>query len=378
MGGARGRLISSADRQKAIVMVKQACCDGARKEQACEILGLSLRTIERWESEDGKKDKRCFTKKFPKNKLTAEERLMILTVANSERYRDLPPCKIVPLLADENRYIASEASFYRVLRTENQLSHRGHSKPRAHCKPGEFIATDPNQVWSWDISYLPSKISGMYFYLYLAIDIYSRKIVGFSVHEKESSEHAASLIQQACHDEKIARHQIVLHSDNGSPMKGTTMLAMLEKLGVLPSFSRPSVSDDNPYSEALFKTLKYHPTFPVLTKFETINDARKWCEKFVYWYNNEHLHSGLKFITPHQRHTGLDKIIMEKRHNIYQNAKLQNPIRWSGNTRNWQLPGSVALNPNNKKDERSILSRANKVSTYPHELDPSKDPVIVE
>jgi putative transposase len=148
----------------------------------------------------------------------------------------------------------------------------------------------------------------------MIVDIYSRKIVGFSVHEQELSEHAASLITQAYLDENVEKNQVVLHSDNGGPMKGATMLATLKNLGVIPSFNRPSVSNDNPYSEALFRTLKYHPTFPLFTKFATIIDARVWCEKFVVWYNNEHQHSALKFVTPQQRHSGADQVIRAKRH----------------------------------------------------------------
>lgn len=377
MGGARGRLISQRDRIKAIELITETCQNGARKKEACEILNLSLRTFERWKKSHDTIDRRYLIKRAPKNKLIPEEREMILTISNSEKYRDLPPCKIVPMLADEGKYIASESSFYRVLRTENQLTHRGRSRPKKHNKPKQFVATAPNQLWSWDISYLPTQVSGLYFYLYLVMDIYSRKIVGWSIHEKESSEYAARLIEQACHDEGIERNQIVLHSDNGSPMKGMTMLVMLEKLGVLPSFSRPSVSDDNPYSESLFKTLKYHPTFPVLEKFSVIDDARIWCEKFSKWYNDEHLHSGLKFITPTQRHEGKDQMIMENRHAVYQNAKQKYPERWSQNTRNWSLPQAVALNPNkNKLSENQVIIEAR--STYPHETNSSKNSAIVD
>ena len=207
-------------------------------------------------------------------------------------------------------------------------------------------------------SYLPTRVAGLYFYLYIIVDIYSRKIVGFSVHEQELASHAANLITQACLDEGVSRDQLVLHSDNGVPMKGATMLATLEKLGVVPSFSRPSVSDDNPYSEALFRTAKYHPSFPMLDKFGAILDARQWSEKFVCWYNNEHLHSALKFVTPHQRHTGLDKEIRAKRHQVYQLAKEQQPKRWSGNTRNWSLPDIVTLNPN-KKNKQECTAASN-------------------
>lgn len=377
MGGTRGQLISSEDRMKAIELITEAYQSGARRKKACEILGLSLRTVERWEKEQDQGDKRHLTKHVPKNKLMSEEREMILTISNSEKFRDLPPCKIVPMLADLGQYIASESSFYRVLRTENQLAHRGRSQPKKHNKPKQFIATAPNQVWSWDISYLPTQVSGLYFYLYLVMDIYSRKIVGWSIHEKESSNYAAHLIEQACHDEGIARDQIILHSDNGSPMKGIMMLAMLEKLGVLPSFSRPAVSDDNPYSESLFKTLKYHPTFPGLERFSIIEDARKWCEKFSKWYNEQHLHSGLKFITPEQRHDGTDKPIMQNRHDVYQKAKQKHPERWSKNTRNWALPQAVALNPHKEKDRRGSDVIAIEMSAYSHELGSIKNPVIV-
>ncbi len=274
---------------------------------------------------------------------------MIIKIANNEKYRDLPPSKIVPLLADDDIYIASESSFYRILRAEKQLTHRQLSKPAKHHKPRECVALSPNQVWTWDISYLPTQVKGLYFYLYLVMDIYSRKIVGWSIHESESSKQASQLILQCCLDEDIKKDQITLHSDNGKPMKGMTMLAMLETLGVIPSFSRPSVSDDNPFSESLFRTLKYHPSFPMIQKFQTILDARAWTEKFVTWYNSIHLHSALKFVTPNDRHTGKDDMILQHRHQVYEQAKQQHPERWSGKTRNWILPNIVTLNPDKKR-----------------------------
>jgi putative transposase len=335
---------------QAIKLITEACLTGAIKREACNLLGVSVRTIERWEKHDGLIDKRKQAIRSPANKLSEVERDTVLTIANSKTYQDLPPCKIVPMLVDGGCYIASESTFYRILHAEKQLSHRQLSRPVKHHKPHAYEATGANQVWSWDISYLPTQVRGLYFYLYLIIDIFSRKIVGWSVHEIESSEYAAKLIKQACLDEKTNREQIVLHSDNGSSMKGATMIAMLQTLGVLPSFSRPSVSDDNPYSEALFKTLKYHPTFPKWTRFAEINDARIWCEKFAIWYNLVHLHSALKFVTPVQRHNGEDIAIRHKRHLVYQIAKKQNPERWSGNSRDWSLPEIVTLNPNKKID----------------------------
>jgi putative transposase len=328
-------------------LIAEACANGAGRRKACELLGISLRTIERWARPDGQADKRpTSSRPWQPKQLTDEEKEMIIATANEEQFRDLPPCKIVPLLANAGRYIASESSFYRVLRENKQLTHRSRSKPAAHHKPEAYEASNSNEVWSWDISYLPTTVSGLYFYLYMVIDIFSRKIVGWSIHEKQSADLGAALIKQACLDEGVEENQLVLHSDNGKPMKGATMLAMLEKLGVIPSFSRPSVSDDNPYSESLFKTVKYHPTFPVAKKFDTIQEARVWTEKFVTWYNTEHLHSGLKFVTPEQRHTGEDQLILNKRHEVYQQAKQNRPERWSGNTRNWALPETVTLNPN--------------------------------
>lgn len=277
-----------------------------------------------------------------------KEREVILETVNSAPYQDLPPCKIVPMLADEGQYIGSESTIYRILRAENQLAHRQLTRPSKHHKPEAYMASGPNQVWSWDITYLPTQIRGLYFYLYMIVDVYSRKIVGWNVHGEESSDHAAKLIKQACIDENVAEGELVLHSDNGGPMKGATMLAMLQVLGVIPSFSRPSVSDDNPYSEALFKTVKYHPTFPMLNKFATILYARIWCEKFVRWYNKQHLHSALKFVTPEQRHNGTDLAIRLKRHDVYTAAKTRNPKRWSSKTRDWSLIDLVTLNPNKK------------------------------
>jgi putative transposase len=347
LGGSRGRLVSLEDRKMVIELVNEAHAQGARKCKACELLGITLRTLERWEK-DGIVDKRKGAEREVANKLTEEEKKMILATVNNSEYRDLPACQIVPRLADKGIYIASESSIYRILRKEKQLAHRGLTSPAKHKRPKPFEADGSNQLWSWDITFLPSQVSGIYFYLYMIIDVFSRKIVGWSINHAQESGHAANLIYQACLDENINQDQLVLHSDNGKPMKGATMLAMLEKLGVVPSFSRPSVSDDNPFSEALFRTVKYHPTFPITEKFETIFDARSWTIKFVEWYNNVHMHSALKFITPAQRHVRDDIEIMRKRHEVYQIAKENNPARWSRGTRNWELPMTVTLNANRK------------------------------
>jgi len=224
------------------------------------------------------------------------------------------------------------------------LQHRSASRPRKHAKPKELIAAGPNQLWSWDITYLLTTVSGIYFYLYLFLDVFSRKIVGWSVHPMESSEYAANLVKQVYLDESIAEGEVTLHSDNGSPMKGATMLMTLKKLGISASFSRPSVSDDNPFSESLFKTMKYRFDYPSMP-FNQIEDAVEWVEQFVKWYNYEHCHSAIKFVTPAQRHTGMDKAILAARQVAYEAARQRNPERWSGATRNWDYISTVKLNP---------------------------------
>ena len=219
----------------------------------------------------------------------------MIKTATMKEYMDLPPSKIVPKLADKGEYIASESTFYRILLEEKMLAHRGKSKPATHKKPDELVATGPNQVYSWDITYLKSMIKGQFFYLYMFIDVWSRKIVGWEVHEDEDMEKSSELIKKIYDAEGLSDGQVYLHSDNGSPMKGATMLATLEALGVMPSFSRPKVSDDNPYSESLFKTLKYCPEYPSGGRFNSMDDAKAWVKQFVEWYNCSHLHSGIKF-----------------------------------------------------------------------------------
>jgi transposase InsO family protein len=326
--------------------VKEAVEAGARRVKACEFLGVSLRTIERWGHIP--EDQRRGPHTRPANALTEQEREKILGIANSETYANLSPSQIVPLLADKGEYIASESTFYRILKEESLLAHRSHSRLRRPCPPEALKATKPNEIWSWDITYLKAAIKGTFYYLYLPMDIFSRKIIFWMVFENESSENASLMIENACKENKIAKDQIILHSDNGGPMKGATMLATLQRLGVAPSFSRPKVSNDNPYSEALFKTLKYCPGFPE-RGFKSLDEAEEWVKKFVHWYNNIHLHSGIKFVTPASRHIGDDKKILEQRNKVYQKAKTNNPNRWSGATRNWTQINQVHLNPTKDK-----------------------------
>ena len=336
------------ERKDIMTLIEEAQEAGARQSKTCEIIGISTRTLQRWSQPDNEQDGRLEAKHEPVNKLTELERQRIIKVANEPEYADLPTNKIVPKLADKGIYIGSESSFYRILKAENQLCHRQKSKPiRQVKKPRALLATAPNQIYSWDITYLPTDIKGIFLYLYLVMDVYSRKIVGWQVYENESSAQAADLMTDICQREGIKPNQVTLHSDNGSPMKGATMLATLQQLGVIPSFSRPSVSNDNPYSESLFRTLKYRPEYPE-QPFSGLSDARDWVQFFVDWYNNEHLHSSIKFITPAQRHAGKDEGILTNRKEVYKQAKSKNPNRWSGEIRNWDAIKEVYLNPENQ------------------------------
>jgi putative transposase len=348
----------SQDRANIITLIEQAQATGARQSRACEVIGLSARTLQRWRYPDNVQDGRQIATHNPPNQLTEMERQRIVEIANEPAYADLSPNKIVPRLADEGRYIASESSFYRVLKAQDQLQHRQRSKPvRQIKKPKALTATGPNQIYSWDITYLPSVIKGLFYYLYLVLDIYSRKIVGWQVYGEESSALAADLMKDICHREGIQRQQVILHSDNGSPMKGATMLATLQELGVVPSFSRPSVSNDNPYSESLFRTLKYRPEYPGKA-FEGILSARHWVQGFVDWYNHEHLHSAINFVTPDQRHQGDDKAILDQRRRVYNLAKSAHPERWSGDIRKWEHIKAVHLNPEKQKTESGCTKAA--------------------
>ena len=265
----------------------------------------------------------------------------------------------MPLLADANQYIASESTFYRVLRAEGQLAHRSHARPAKAKKPPEHVARGPNEVWAWDITYLRSSVRGAFYYLYMAVDVYSRKIVGWAVHARECGELAGELIKTATAHEQVDPGKLVLHADNGGPMKGSTMLATLQRLGVVASFSRPSVSDDNPFAEALFRTLKYRPGYP-RKPFASLEAASAWVAGFVDWYNCEHLHSGIRFVTPADRHAGRDKAILAKRHALYVGAKKRTPRRCTGPTRNWTPIGPVYLNP--IKQENRVQPLATPVS----------------
>ena len=352
-------MIGLEDRQTLARDIQVAQQAGARLRPACETAGITVRTLQRWKaceglvSGDGRPQA---VRPVPAHALSPAERAEVLRVANEPRFADVPPARIVPMLADEGTYIASESSFARVLREHGQAEHRGRAKaPQAGRPPTTHIATAPRQVWCWDMSYLPAVVQGRWFHLYLIRDLFSRKIVGWEVHDSDDADHAAHLVRRTALAEGIAALQSkpVLHGDNGATLKATTVLAMLHWLGVKPSYSRPRVSDDNAFAESLFRTAKYRPEFPV-KGFADLDAARAWAAKFVGWYNVEHRHSGIRYVSPAQRHAGADQAILAARHALYVEARERHPARWSRHTRNWSPAGPVTLNP----ERESVVAMA--------------------
>jgi transposase InsO family protein len=327
-----------------VEMIDEAVADGARHGKACRTVGIAPTTINRWRAAPDAEDARRGPKTKPRNALSEQERAEVVEVMNAPEHSSMSPVTLVPYLATLGIYFASESTFYRIARALKFLHARGRARPRSHRRPRELVASGPNQVWSWDITFLPTLVRGRFFKLYVIIDVWSRMIVGAEVHEYEDDVLAASLVERCCIEQGVDRDQLALHADNGGAMKGNTMLAKLQQLGVMASFSRPHVSDDNPFAESVMRTIKYSPAYPE-RPFADLAEARAWVSTFVAWYNEEHLHSGIRFVSPSQRHHGQDVAILEHRHAVYTAARKRNPERWTGKTRNWARPGTVILNP---------------------------------
>jgi len=326
-------------------LLAEAIDAGARHSEACKAIGLDPRTVQRWRNQGIGEDRRAGPRTRPKNSLSAEERRRVVAVATSREFRDMSPKQIVPTLADRGEYVASESTMYRVLRSEKLDARRGNTAaPTKRHRPNEYTAIGPNQVWSWDITYLRTRVRGRFFYLYLLLDIWSRKAVGHVVHDVESGEFATELVEHAYIVESVAPGTVVLHADNGGPMKCATLLVKLQELEIATSFSRPSVSNDNPFSESLFRTAKYRPQYPT-SGFEDLGAARRWADEFVAWYNDVHLHCSIGFVTPSARHAGHDEALLKDRRHVYAAARRRHPERWSGDARTWSRPATVVLNP---------------------------------
>jgi transposase InsO family protein len=322
-------------------LIQEAVDAGARRWRACEVLGLSVRTVERWGTND--EDGRHGPNHVPANKLSEPERQKAIAVMTAPEFRDQSPKQIVPALATRGEYIGSESTLYRLLHSED-MQHRRDRARAPVSRPHEYVADGPMQVAAWDITYLRSHVRGAFFYLYLVEDVWSRKVIGWAVHELESADFAAALVEQIRVEAGgLDLSGWVLHADNGGPMKGATMLATLQRLGVVSSFSRPSVSDDNAYAESLFRTMKYRAKYPA-AGFATVGDARLWVRDFVAWYNDEHQHSGIGYVPPAARHAGDDVAILAARRATYAAARRRHPQRWARHTRTWARPTTVTLN----------------------------------
>jgi putative transposase len=262
----------------------------------------------------------------PPRTLTVTERQGVLDVLHRERFVDLAPKAVYASLLDEGVYLCSWRTMYRLLATaaevrerRNQLRHPAYAKP-------ELLATGPNQVWSWDITKLLGPVKWTYYYLYVILDIFSRYVVGWMVAERDSATLAERLFAATCEKQEIRPGQLTVHADRGTAMTAKSVALLLADLGVTRTHSRPQVSDDNPYSEAQFKTLKYHPTFP--ERFGSVQDARAFCQGFFAWYNIAHRHDALGLLTPEAVHYGRAEAILEQRRLVLAAAYAAHPERF--------------------------------------------------
>ena len=329
----------------------------------CRALGLARTTLYRaWRRERFPVEPKPRPK--PARALGEDERQAVLEVLHEARFVDQPPAQVYATLLDEERYLCSERTMYRILEAKgevrerrNQLEHPSYAKP-------ELLATRPNEVWSWDITKLKGPVKWTYFYLYVILDIFSRYAAGWMVATLESAALAKRLIEETCLKQEIVAEQLTLHADRGPSMKSKCVAMLLSDLGVTKTHSRPHVSNDNPFSESQFKTLKYRPEFP--DRFGSIEDARAFCVDFFHWYNTEHHHSALGWLTPEDVHYGRGERLVEVRQHVLDIAYTQHPERFVRKRPEApQLPEAVWINP-------PARTAANK-----EEIEPDKTPCIV-
>jgi putative transposase len=285
-------------------------------------------------------------------RLTEEEERYALQILNSERFRDTAPGEVYAVLLDDGERICSERTLYRILARHGMTKERRQSSPRHYKKP-ELLATKPNELWSWDITKLKGPTKWTYYYLYKIIDVYSRNVVGWMVAHRESAELAEGLIADTILKQEIRPGQLTIHADRGSSMTSVTVGQLLADLGVTKTHSRPHVSNDNPYSESGFKTLKYRPGFPEY--FGSIEDARLFCQTFFTWYNTEHRHSGIAMLTPDNVHYNQAEGILAARSITLMNAYLEHPERFvKGVPAVEQVPEEVWINKPIVKEQVEI------------------------
>jgi putative transposase len=313
---------------------------------ACAALGIARATFYRYRDNLDCSQSRALERLPPARSLAPVERKTVLDLLISERFADDAPRQIWATLLDEGKYFCSVSTMYRILRAEcgvrerrDQLRHPVYSKP-------ELLATAPNQVWSWDITKLLGPVKWTYFYLYVILDIFSRYVVGWTLAPRESGTLAKLLISETCAKQAIVPGQLTVHADRGSSMKSKQVAHLLADLGITKTHSRPYVSDDNPFSESQFRTLKYRPEFP--DRFGSIQDARAFCRPFFDWYNTEHHHSGIGLHIPHSVHYGLAEAINDARRQTLTEAHSTHPERFVRKPPEPPpLPGAVWINPPN-------------------------------
>lgn len=321
----------------------QSAADTIGKAPVCTALGLSRATLyRRWWQKDISAP--APKRKPPERSLTEEERSEVLAVLRSERFMDKAPAQVYAELLDEGRYLCSIRTMYRILddvgevrERRNQLRHPNYRKP-------ELLATGPNQVWSWDITKLLGPVKWSYFQLYVIIDIFSRYVVGWMIAHRESATLAERLIEETCAKQGIEQGQLTIHADRGSSMRSKPVAMLLSDLGITKTHSRPHVSNDNPFSEAQFKTLKYRPDFP--DRFGSMEDARSFCQQFFRWYNTEHRHSSIGLLTPQMLHSGQAEEVIAGRRQVLSEAYNKNPERFVRRPPEPQVPPKeVWINP---------------------------------
>ena len=280
----------------------------------------------------------------PAHALSPAEREQVRAVLNSERFMDCAPRQVFAALLDEGTYLCHWRTMYRILSAHNEVRERRRlRRPPVYKKP-ELLATAPHQVWSWDITYLRGEAKWIHYPLYTVLDIFSRYVVGWMIAEVESSELAKQLIAETARKQGIQPDQLTLHADNGSPMKGKPLSQLLLDLGITRSHSRPHTSDDNPFSEAQFKTMKYHPHYP--DRFGSIDHARQWARGFFDWYNDDFYHSGLNLLTPASVHYGEAHTIQQQRQAVMVAAYAAHPARFAGGIPQVKgVPNVVWINP---------------------------------
>jgi putative transposase len=282
-------------------------------------------------------------------RLTDAEEQVVLDVIDSERFQDMAPAEIVATLLDEGIYYCSERTMYRLLEKYGQNTQRRQSQPRSLPRP-ELLATRPNELWSWDITKLKGPVKWTYFYLYKILDVFSRFVVGWMIAYRESAMLAEDLIAETCLKQEIVPGSLTIHADNGSSMTSSSVGRLLIDLGVTKTHSRPHVSNDNPYSESAFKTLKYRPDFP--DRFGSIQDARGFCQNFFRWYNMEHRHSGIVMMTPYSVHYGVDEKLRQQRSTVLMQAYVNHPERFVNGVPSLKaVPGEVWINKPIVKDQ---------------------------